>query len=262
MSSYAQTFVPPTIATNEVLTAGAQLFVASLASATSPRPLEPVVITFTADAAAASEDTSISLTHNQASTAVIVRQGMVLYFGAVKAVITAETSIASGSSATSVPVEALSASIAEDATATSWNLLRVLSPSDIPNTSTDTMVDRKDLTFGLQGSQVKVGTTFEPQVTVIRNPNERALDQIIYPASNGAQSIFAHIVYPGGLHVWGSTKVSNFTLPNAINEIQRPQFTLNFQAPYARPTIFAFLSTAEKAVFNTVMQLSGLNTYS
>lgn len=261
MSSYASSFVPSPIATNEILTAGSQLFVASLAPSNSARPLEPSVVTFTMEAQAASGATSISVTHNQATIPVVLRQGTILYFGSTKAVVTAETSVASGATAVSVPVEALASQIADEATATTWNLRRILSPTDLPNTSTDTMVDRKDLTFGLQGAQVKVGTAFEIQVTAIRDPKDRALDEIIYPASNGAQSIFAHIAYNGGLHVFGSAKVSNFSMPNAINEIQRPQFTLNFQAPYARPPVYAYQSTAEKALFNTVMQLSGLNTY-
>lgn len=261
MSSYAESFVPSPIATNEILTAGSQLFVANLAPSNSIRPLEPPVITFTTEAAATSAATSISVTHDQATDPVVLRQGTILYFGAVKAVVTAETSVAAGATGVTVPVEALSANIADAATATTWNLRRILSPTDLPNTSTDTMVDRKDLTFGLQGAQVKVGTAFEIQVTAIRDPKDRALDEIIYPASNGAQSIFAHIAYNGGLHVWGSAKVSNFSMPNPINEIQRPQFTLNFQAPYARPTVFTYLTTAEKSIFNTVMQLSGLNTY-
>jgi hypothetical protein len=173
-----------------------------------------------------------------------------------------DATVATGATPTTVTVEPTTANLADGTTATTWGLLSLLSPSDIPNVSTDTMVDSKNLSFGLQGSQVKVGTAFQPQIAAIVNPNDEAFYRVIYPASNGAESIFVHLVYNGGLHAWGAAKVSNLSIPSPINEIQRMTFTLDFQAPYAKPTKWQYLTTPLKTDFNDVMKLSGLSIYS
>jgi hypothetical protein len=255
--SFASRFVPSPIANAEVLNAGSVLLVAPLASTAA---VEPAIVTVTMEAQAASGATSISVVHDKA-IAVVLRAGEVLHFGSNRAIVAVETSVPTGATPTSVPVEALAAQIADAATATTWNLKRILAPSDIPNVSSDTMVDRKDLTYGLQGSQVKVGTAFAPQIAAIVHPEDDAFFELIYPASSGAQSIFAHIAYNGGLHAFGSAKVSNLSIPGAINEIQRATFTLDFQAPFAKPTKYEYLTSTEKTSLNSVMRLSGLNVY-
>lgn len=260
MPSYASRFVPSPIANAEILTAGSRILFAPLATTASE---EPAVTTLTVEttAALAVGTTTVPMT-TSSTLGTSLKVGTALYFGGTnKVVVAAEVTVATGVNATNVTVEPTTAELADSVTATTWNLLSLLSPSDIPNVSTDTMVDRKDLTFGLQGSQVKVGTAFQPQIAAIVNPKDDAFYKVIYPASNGAESIFVHLVYNGGLHAWGAAKVSNLNIPGPINEIQRMTFTLDFQAPYAKPTKWQYLTTTEKADFNTVMKLSGLSIY-
>jgi hypothetical protein len=258
--SYASRFVPSPIANNEILTAGSRVLFAPLATVASS---EPAVTTLSVDTGStlAIGTTTIPMT-TSAGTGTPLKAGTALYFsGTNKVVVAANVTVATGASPTNVTVEPTTATLADGATATTWNLVSLLSPSDIPNVSTDTMVDRKDLTFGLQGSQVKVGTAFQPQIAAIVNPNDEAFYQVIYPASNGAESIFVHLVYNGGLHAWGPAKVSNLNIPGPINEIQRMTFTLDFQAPYAKPTKWQYLSAGLKTDLNDVMKLSGLSIY-
>lgn len=259
--SYASLFVPSPIANKEVLTAGSRVLVAPLATVAAD---EPAITTLTVDTGStlAVGSTTVPLTTDSTTGTKLVA-GTALYFdGTNKVVVAADVTVATGAVATDVTVEPTTATLADAAIATTWGLLSILSPSDIPNVSSDTMVDRKDLTFGLQGSQVKVGTAFQPQIAAIVHPDDEAFYNLIYPASNGAESLFVHLVYNGGLHAFGPAKVSNLNIPGAINEIQRATFTLDFQAPYAKPTKYQYLSVTEKAALNTVCKLSGLSIYS
>ena len=139
---------------------------------------------------------------------------------------------------------------------------KILSPTNLPLTDQSQTVDRKDLTYGLQGSQVKVGVTFQPQITVIAAPSDSAFWEVIYPAKQTANRIWAHIYRNGGLHAWGAAFVTNMTIDGNINEICRPQFTLDFQAPFAMPTRNEFLTADERTVLNEVCTLCDFPTYS
>jgi len=259
MPSLASQFVPAPIANKEILNAGNRILVAPLASNSVD---EPAQITITVHSATNVNATTVPL-KTSSTTGTFLPAGTALYFGGSNKVVVAnDVTIAPGASATNVATEPITASLAADVTATTWALLSILSPTDIPNVSSDTMVDRKDLSYGLQSAQVKVATAFQPQIVVIVHPEDKAFYNIIYPASNGSESIFAHILYGGGLHAFGPAKVSNLNIPGTINEIQRATFTLDFQAPFAKPTKWTYLTTSEKANLNTVCRLSGLSIYS
>lgn len=150
----------------------------------------------------------------------------------------------------------------EDAiTGPSASMQRILSPTNLPLTDQSQTVDRKDLTYGLQGSQVKVGVTFQPQITLIAAPSDTAFWEVIYPAKATAKRIYVHIARSGDLHAFGAAFVTNMTIDGNINEICRPQFTLDFQAPFALPTLPEYLTADELAELNASLALCGLDPY-
>jgi hypothetical protein len=254
MPSLAERFVAPLEGEKVVFNAGSQLLVGLLA----PDSDEPLVHTLTVATNASSGAATLSLTSDRTSTR--LRKSSVLRFGSVSAVVTADTEVTG--TATSVPVEPLSANIAANATATTWALLRVLSTTNLPITLNDTMVNRTDHAYGLQGSEAKTKQTLSVQVTLINDPGDRAFHDIIWGAATGGSRIFAHIARNGGRHAWGPSMVSSASDDGNIEEISRPSITLNYQAPFATPKLFPYLSTDEKTWFNTARRLSGLTVLS
>ena len=264
VKTYAEDFVPAIETCEEIQNAGSLIKVANLFKCAS----EPTVYELTPAAAADAGDESIDLyisspTGTTPAPQVRLQKGTKLYFGVALTPVTVSadtlvTGTAAGS-ATTVPVDPLETAIAATDKARTWGLQMILSPTDIPVTDNDTTVDRSDLTYGLQGSQVKTGKEKSSQITTISRTDDRAFWEVIYPASQGAQNIFAHIIRTGGVHVWGVAKVMSLTQPGTIREIKRDQFNLMFQAPYAAPTLRQYITdTALQNTFDTVMRLSGI----
>jgi hypothetical protein len=266
MVDYATSFVPALTASDVIFNAGSGLLVGPLTLG-SNEPVEHE-LTVTQATAPAAGDTALSLTTNAETDGTRLRQGTVLHFGSKVAVVSDTTVVAAGSTATSVPVEPLAAIgdppsvVAANSKASIWPLLSVLAPTDIPLTYTDEKVSSKNLTFGLQGAEVPVGVMASIQIAINNRPDDRAYHGIIYPASQSKVRIFAHIVKNNGNHLWGPVYVGAVTDAGGINEISRPTFTLDFQAPFAAPTRYEHLSTTQQTALNAVCKLSGLPTYS
>lgn len=267
--TYAENFISDIKTCDEIQNAGSILKVANLEKCAT----EPIVYTLTPAAAAINAETiSVYISNPVVPTTpppgyvppkVWLQKGTKLYFGTTfKPVTVAANTLVNGTTAgtaATVPVDPLTQAIAATDTALTWGMMMILSPTDLPLSDNDSTVDRTDLTYGLQGSTVKTTKEKTSQITVIARPDDRAFWEIVYPASQGSQNIFAHVIRNGGLSAWGPAKVMSLTNPGAIREISRPQFTLNFQAPYASPTLREYITnSAQQTAFDTVMRLSGV----
>lgn len=256
--AFAEKFVAPITNDYAVYNSGSLLLVAPLATDGSG---EPVVHTLTVDTAASQNATSVELTSDQ-TEGTFLRKGTILYSGSKKVVVTQATTVTTAGVA--VTVEPLAAALTTTDEFETWAMLRAASPSDLPLSTQDQSTDLKDLNFGIQGSNLPVDQKFSPQVTLIAKEDDRAYYELIRPAGTTAKTtpLFAHIYRNGGLHAFGAAYVMNLNEPGAINEVTRPQFTLEFQAPFALPTKYNYLATDEQLTLNTVCKLSGLAIYS
>lgn len=259
MPDYLSPFSPQPLGVNEVHNAGSIVLVGALASGLSV----PTTATLTPSAAATAAATSISIASDQ-TNGTWVRKGSILSFGTTPkiAIVTADTKVLN--TATSVPVEPLVAAIATTDTATSWGLLQLLSPINIPLNNTDQSEDRTDHTYGLQGGEVKTKVMAESQIQVFDRGDDRAYNELVQPASTSGNYIFMHIIRSGGAnnkHIWGRVQISGNTDDGGVAALSKPQFTAKFQAPYAQPTRYQYETTAKKALMNDVMKLSGLAIY-
>lgn len=264
VKTYAEDFVPAIETCEEIQNAGSIIKVAKLVRCAS----EPTVYVLTPAAAAQLGDTEIDLyisspTATTPPPSIRLQKGTRLYFGPgfIPATVAADTLIDGTTAGTAVlvPVDPLTAAIAAGDTASTWGLQMILSPTDIPVSDNDSTVDRSDLNYGLQGSTVKTGKEKSSQVAIIARTDDRAFWEIVYPASQGGQNIFAHIIKTGGVRVWGPAKAMSLTQPGAIREISRPSFNLVFQAPFSSPTLRQYITDpVQQASFDTVMRLSGI----
>lgn len=269
--TFAENFVPAITTCEEIQNAGSILKVAPLINCAS----EPTIYELTPSAAAAANAESISLFISSpvvpatppagyVPPRVRLAKGTVLYFGAafnLLAVVANDVLVNGTTAATAVavPVDPLAAPIAVTDRARTWGLQTLLSPTDLPLTDNDSTVDRTDLTYGLQGATVKTTKEKSSAVAIIARTDDRAFWEVIYPASQGAQNIFAHFIKSGGVRAWGPAKIMSLTQPGAIREISRPTFTLSFQSPFAAPTLRQYITdTVQLNTFDTVMRLSGV----
>lgn len=251
--SYAEQFSPSAAPGREILNAGSLILVGNLANNLD---LEPQVHTLTAAAAIIGDET-ISLTSDQ--TATFLRKGTVLHFPAATAVVTEDATVTS--SATDVPVEALEGAITAGDEATTWALLRLLSPMNIPFNIENQTTDRTDLNT-IDGSTVKVKRDFKPQISAFARPDDKALWEVIFPAAEGTGNIYVNIIRSSGQHAFGVAQVEGYNSDGAQSEIDKPQFTLSFQGKKALTAPYAYLTTGKQALLNSVMKLSGMNIYS
>lgn len=255
MVDYLTPFAPQQIGVNEIHNAGSLALFAPLPTQGSKAPVEATLTPAAALAAA----TSLTLTTDQTG-GTWLRSGSILYLGAKTAVVTETTKVLTAG--TPVPVEPLAAAIAVTDLAKTWGLLQLLSPINIPLNSTDSSEDRTDLTYYLQGSEVKTKVMSESQISVFDRADDRAYNELVDPAAKSGVYVFAHLFKNGGKHQWGRVQVSGSTDDGAVAALAKPQFTLKWQAPYAQPTRYAYLESAQQTLMNSVMKLSGLAIYS
>ena len=238
--------IPPD---NVVQTAGSLLLVGELGSAS-----EPATATITFDAK--NDDTSIDVTSD---IDVTLRNGLVLDFSGTNVVLAEKKKLSSGSTAT-VSVENLDGAT-PSGTATTWGLLRVLSPQALPLTVDNNNVDRKDYSFGLQGQEVKTRTNLNSSVQIINQLSDEAYHSVILPASQNDNNIYA-IIVTGSQHAFGKVQVSSASDDNSLDEISRPSFDLMFQAPYALVGAYQWLEPSKQTTLNNVRSLAGLSKLS
>jgi hypothetical protein len=251
MASFAEGFVVEVSPSNVVQTSGSIILVQSLTADAQ----EPDIATISIDTAPIIGDEEISL---ESDIDVVLRQGTRLHFGADVVVVSSNTELEADTPVL-VPVEELT--VVPTGTAETWGLLRLLSPQALPLTSDSTNVDRKDYTFGLQGSEVKTRVNLNSSVQIINQVTDRAFWEVVHPAGLGSNNIFSMIV-TNAEHAFGAAQVTSLTDDNALDEISRPSFDLLFQAPFARVGQYAYLPTNQQTALNEVRKLAGLSLLS
>jgi len=249
----AQSFVSEVTPSNVVQTSGSILLVGKLTGAAE----EPATATLTiVDTTIAIGNETLEMTSD---IDVTLRRGARLKFTVGAPVVVAETTeIEGGAAAVAVPVEPLASVLPVNGnTAETWGLLRVLSPTALPLASDSTNVDRKDYTYGLQGSEVKTRVNLNSSVQIINQATDRAYYEVIHPATQNASNVFVMIV-TNAEHAFGACQISSLTDDNAIDEISRPSFDLMFQAPFARVGAYSYLEAGQKTKLNEARALAGL----
>lgn len=257
MSNILRTVKTPNQACNEILNSGTVVLVAPLIDCANL----PIVHTITVGAAGvAVDEESVAMTTDIVG-GTRLRQGTVLYFGSDTLVVTADV-LVDNTTATPVPIEPATAAIAAGSLARTWALQKILSPTNVPLNIEATTVDRTDLE-SFQGSMVKTLNNFKPQISSIASLKDRALYDVVFEGANSTVDVFAHIVYSSTQSAIGRALVSGFNSDGQQAEIQRPQFTLEFQGKdYTVTKPWIYESPELQAAINEDMKLSGLMLYS
>lgn len=259
----AQDFLDPVVNCGSIYNAGSTLLVGKLVNCAE----EPEVIEVTVATAVVIGDEEIDLTFPASTIEVVLRAGSRLYFGtsvdaAVNYVVFVNDVIipssATPTALTNIAIEPAETAIATTDTGFTWALVAVLSPSNLPINIGSNMTNRKDLTYGLQGSEVKTGITLTSQIQLIAQPEDRAYWDILLPAATGSQLVFALILRSGGQHAFGKAQVGETSNDGAIDEISRPQVNLAFQAPFSIPTLYQYLDADRKVSLNRLRKYAGL----
>jgi hypothetical protein len=241
----------------QIQNAGISLYVSRLAACAS----EPLVYTLVLNGATVVNDTAVDFDGitpvPTATNPLFLRNGSRLYFGANFITIDGDQTI-TAATATNIAVRDVTAIVADNATTTTWGMKRILSPTNIPLTSNSNTVDRKDLTDGLQGSNVVTGKTLESAVQIITRVDDLAFWDVCFPASESGENIYAVIVRPETRMAFGQAQVSNSSVDGGINEIARDQFTLMYQAPYAYTSTYTRSTAVQKTAMNATASLTGL----
>lgn len=248
-------FVPTLSNCREIANAGSTLYVAPINNCLE----EPIVYALEADTAVAALATTASINLLTPASTIYLRKGARLTFTAGFVIVAADTVITTATSPVVVPIEPATSAIAINATAFSWGALTLLSPTNIPIDNSSQMVNRTDLSNGLQGSETKTKVMMTSQVELITRPDDRAFWQYVFPAAQSDIDIYALIVRGvDQRHAFGRAKVSNLNDGGQIEEINRVTLTLNFQASFAAPTLFDYLTTVEQTEINLVRTYAGL----
>lgn len=240
---------------NEILNQGACIFVLALENCAN----EPTINTLTVDTTpVAIGDESVSLTTDNAE-GTFLRAGTVLSFTSGSLVVLNDTTISAGA-ATAVEIEPALVAVAAAETATTFALLELISPENVPFNLEAKTVDRTDLK-SFQESMVKTNNKFAPQIQCIASPDDDALWQI-FQGARSVQDVYAVIYYPSDQLVFGRALISGYNFDGGVGEIQRPQFTLEFQGKdYSITTNYGQAGASEQALMNEVASLAGLPAF-
>lgn len=255
---------------NIVINAGSKLLVTTLAANSDKNPALKTLTTDDTTAPVVDAET-IELT---ADVEVFVRKGTVLHFASDATVtVTADTTV--DTTATTVPCEPIAATApATSDPAIIWGLLDVKGITNVPLTFNDETVTNKILSDGLQSSDVTVSNMLESAITLDNDPGDKGYQEIIRAYSGATENIFALIVKGGNADmtknylVWGPAKVRNLNSDGGINEIDRPSHTLSFQAGWAAPALYDYVTdigskTAEQlqTEMNNAAKYAGLPAF-
>lgn len=249
MVDYTAPFREPLEEIFEVQNAGSAIYVAPLAVG-ARTPADRIL---TVGTAPTTGDEKIKLTSNQAN-GTWLRAGQILTFGANKVIVTASTLVAT--SATDVPVEALTA--VPSGTTTVWENFQILSPKDIAFPAENSGQNRKDLTYGLQGSEVTTSVTFNPQIQAFVRLDDRGLMDHVFNGALQGKSKYCYIARNGGFGAYGRIIPKGFSVPGAVDGLAEASFTANYQAPYAVHTVPGFLTPEQKTAVNAVRVRLGI----
>lgn len=249
--SFAERFAPTPENCNQILNAGSFVYAA-------PNPCgqdEPTVATISVPTAGVIGDETISLT-SSITEGTTLRRNSLLHLTTGIIVVTADTLV---TTATSVPIEALTVAIPDTDTATTWGMLALLSPTNIPFNIEASEVNRTDLTYDLQGSMVKSKIEVNNQISTIGRKDDRALYDYFFGASYTDQRIYTIFEYSDDTHGFGQSEIVGWNRDGNIEEITRPQFTAKLQAPFGIAKPFKWETTENQAALNAMRQLAGLS---
>lgn len=257
--SLTEAFQYPLSNCRQIQNAGISLYVSRLINCAD----EPTTFTLTTGAIAI-DDVTAGITGilpvPTADAPLFLRNNSRLYFGTDFVVIDGDQEITAD--APTINIKPATVAITAATEATTWGMKRILSPSNIPLTSNSNTVDRKDLSDGLQGSNVVTGKTLESAVQIITRPDDLAFWDVCFPASESGENIYAVIVRPEGRTAFGQAQISNSSVDGGINEITRDQFTLMFQAQYGYTGLYSRANAAQQASLDSLANLVGLPMYS
>lgn len=252
MVSIAEQFTPTPENCNQILNASTIILVTGQPCGQD----EPIVHTLSVDTALVGGEESIDLTSDQLPDGTFLRKNSVIHFASgEERVVTADTIVTTG---TSVPIEADPNPIADTDTATTWAMLMVLSPTNVPLNIEASEVNRTDLTFGMQGSMVKSKIEINNQVSTIGRKDDRALYDLIFGSSYTDQRLYTLFAYSDDTHSFGQAEIITWNRDGNIEEITRPQFTVKLQAPFGVAKPYQWETTANQTLLNNLRRFAGL----
>lgn len=237
----------------EILNQGTCLFVKALDNCASEPQLDTIAVDTTA---VADGDETASLVSDNAD-GTLLRAGAVLTFQPSGESITILNDTVVDTTATPVAIEEYTGSgIPADEEHETFGLLELQSPQNIPFNLEATTVDRTDLK-SFNTAMVKTNNSFNPQVQVIASKEDKALWQI-FEGARSVRDVYAVIYYPSEQIVFGRALISGYNFDASNGEIQRPQFTLEFQGKdYAVSTTYGEADATEQALINEVLSKAG-----
>ena len=242
-----------------ILTAGSCISVGSLPNCLKEAP----VYTLTADAATAIGEEVISFTATVSTGGLedaIAGDGKYIYINNNPyKVVGNQPIVADGATSNQVTIEAAEAAITIGDSGTSWLLLDLVAPTDLPLNSNDTLVDTTNLKQGIQGSEQKTNIMLESQVQAILEADDPALG-IIHDATQVDVNATVVIARTGGIYAIGRAILCNLQYSGNVKEVVRPQFQVKFQPPYSFPKPVEQLSATEITTLNEQLRLAGLAT--
>lgn len=262
--AFADQFVPEITSCRLMLTAGSIIRLAPLGCLD-----DPVQYTLTLDTAVALNDVSISVTPTaavptaalaqiSATNPVVLEAGRAVYFGANAYIVSQTTLITQTTTPTVVPIRPAGAATLVTVTAAVISSLGVLSTTNLSSQGATTTVEATDLRSGLQFATQQVGRELSIPLEWNARVDDQADWRIIHNADVKALEVFAHVYRSGGLHLFGRAQINNLNRNAPIKEVVRCTATLNFQPPYAEPTLYSFASVTEQAGITNVARLMGL----
>ncbi|MBD1995140.1 hypothetical protein H6G00_00670 [Leptolyngbya sp. FACHB-541] len=212
--------------TEVVITEGTKLDIGWLMRGTRT----PASYILTVGTAAVLNDEVLSVTSSVDN--LLIQAGTKLSFGNQIVIVTTDT-IVDATTPTDLPIRALGAPIAANATATTRALLTVLGLTDASPSGETQVEDTSNFLsgFGNEGVIVGVNRTVQCSGNVI--VGDRAMDRIIKPLilddEKARREIYADLQLPSGERYQGAAKIQSFSSPSANRSIQKFQFQLMFQ---------------------------------
>lgn len=247
---------PVVQACNEILNAGTQVYLKILEDCATEPPKDTITVDTTP--IALTDETASLVSDNADGT--FLRSGTVLHF--TSGTISILNDVTVPNTPTAIDIQPAESAIAAAETAETFALLKLQSPTNVPFNIEATTVNRTDLD-SFQGAMVKTKNEFKPQIQCIASLLDKALWDAVFVGANSAQDVYAVLVYGSTQLAVGRALISGYNVDGNIEEIQRPQFTLEFQGKDYRLTKpYSFASTADQAGINEVMRLAGLNEFS
>lgn len=207
----------------------------------------PSVYTLTLGTASVLGDETLSVTASTDN--LLIQAGTILPFGLQKVIVTDDTLI-DATIATILPVRAITAPIAANATALTKALLTVLGLTEAsPNAQTQD-VDVTNFLSGFGNEKVTTGVDRTVQCGGHVIVGDRAMDTIIKPLilddEKVRREIYAELVLPSGERFVGAAKVGNFTTSLALRDVQKFTFQAMFQGrSFVHTPATAYVSIAQ-----------------